>query len=62
MSKYINKDEVRSLIEKMPDNSTWDDLMREIYNRKVIEQGLRNSQEGRTRDVKEVRKKYGLSL
>ena len=61
MKTYMDKNEARSLLERMPDNSTWDDLMREIYARKVIEEGIRDSEEGRTKDVKEIRKKYGLT-
>jgi predicted transcriptional regulator len=44
----------------MPPKATWDDLMREIYVREAIERGLADSNAGRTKDVKEVRAKYGL--
>lgn len=54
------KDEARKLIEKLPENSTWDDLMREIYVRQAIESGLADSRAGRTTDVEEVRAKFGL--
>ena len=55
------KDEARKLIEKLPENSTWDDVMREIYVRQAIESGLADSQAGRTTDVEQVRGKFGLS-
>jgi len=54
------KDEARRLVEKLPEDSTWDDLMREIYVRQAIESGLADSQAGRTTDVEEVRAKFGL--
>ncbi len=54
------KDEARKLIEKLPEDSTWDDLMREIYVRQAIESGLADSQAGRTTDVAEVRAQFGL--
>jgi len=54
------KDEARKLIEKLPEDSTWDDLMREIYVRQAIESGLADSQAGRTADVAEVRNQFGL--
>jgi predicted transcriptional regulator len=54
------KAEAQKLIEKLPDDSTWDDLMREIYVRQAIESGLADSQAGRTTDVEEVRAKFGL--
>jgi len=56
----INKDEAHSLVDKLPDDATWDDLMHEIYVRQAIEKGLADSREGRTTDVAEVRRKYGL--
>jgi hypothetical protein len=54
------KDEARKLIERLPDDSTWDDLMREIYVRQAIESGLADSQAGRTTDVSVVRAQFGL--
>jgi predicted transcriptional regulator len=54
------KDEARRLVEKLPEDSTWDDLMREIYVRQAIESGLADSQAGRTTDVEQVRAKFGL--
>ena len=55
------KDEARRLIERLPDDVTWDDLMHEIYVRQAIEAGLEDSREGRVTDSTEVRKRLGLS-
>jgi len=55
------REEARKLIEKLPEHSTWDDLMRDIYVRQAIESGLADSQNGRTTDVEQVRAKFGLS-
>ena len=49
------------MLEKLPDNATWDDLMYEIYVRQTIEAGLEDSKAGRTIDVREVRAKFGLT-
>jgi hypothetical protein len=54
------KDEARKLVEKMPDDSTWDDLMQEIYVRQAIEAGLADSQAGRTTSVERLRAEFGL--
>jgi hypothetical protein len=54
------KEEARKLIEEMPDGSTWDDLMREIYVRQAIESGLADSEAGRTTSVETLRAGYGL--
>lgn len=61
MSTTNIKQEARRLIEKLPENATWDDLMYEIYVRQAIEAGLADSEAGRTVDVTEVRKKFGLA-
>jgi len=60
MSLVLEKDEAHKMIDRLPSNATWDDLMREIYVREAIESGLADSKEGRTTDVKGVRAKYGL--
>jgi len=60
MPTVMEKDEAHKLIDRMPPDATWDDLMREIYLREAIERGLADSKMGRTKDVKEVRAKYGL--
>jgi predicted transcriptional regulator len=54
------KDEARRLIERLPDDVTWDDLMHEIYVRQAIEAGLEDSRAGRLTDSAEVRKRLGL--
>ena len=60
MTTVMEKDEAHKLIDRMPPDATWDDLMREIYVREAIEHGLADSKAGRTKAVKEVRAKYGL--
>ena len=54
------KSEARKLLDQLPDGSTWDDLMHEVYVRQAIEAGLADSRAGRVVSVAEVRKKYGL--
>ena len=55
------KQEAYKILDQLPDKATWDDLMYQIYVRQTIEAGLKDSDEGRTIDVKEVRKKFGLT-
>ncbi len=54
------KEEAKQLIESLPEDSTWDDLMHEIYVRQTIEVGLADSEAGRTVSVGEVRAQFGL--
>jgi predicted transcriptional regulator len=60
MSTPNIKEEARRLVEKLPENSTWDDLVHEIYVRQAVEAGLADSQAGRTTDVEQVRASFGL--
>lgn len=60
MSNVVKKEDAHKLVDQLPANATWDDLMHEIYVREAIEKGLDDSRSGRTKDVSEVRKKYGL--
>ena len=55
------KQEAYRILDKLSDEATWDDLMYHIDVRQTIEAGIKDSDEGRTVDVKEVRKKFGLS-
>lgn len=54
------KEEARRLVDHLPENSTWEDLMHEIYVRQAIETGVADSQAGRTTDVEQVRSSFGL--
>jgi hypothetical protein len=54
------KEEARKLIDQLPENSTWDDLMHQIYVRQTIEAGLVDSKAGRIISVQDVRRKFGL--
>ena len=60
MSSSNIKQEAYRLVENLPEDATWDDLMYQIYVRRAIEAGLEDSEAGRTVDVKEVRARFGL--
>ncbi len=55
------KQEAYRILDNLPDEATWDDLMYKIYVRQTIEAGIKDSDKGRTVDVKEVRKRFGLA-
>ena len=54
------KDEAKRLVDHLPEDASWDDLMYRIYVRQRIEAGLRDVEAGRVVDVKEVRSRFGL--
>ena len=60
MSATNIKEEAKRLLEKLPDNLTWDDLMHEIYVRQSIEAGLADSETGKVVEVSDVRRQFGL--
>jgi len=55
------KDEARRLIDRLPEQATWDDLMYEIYVRQAIEAGIRESDADLVTDNEAVRKSFGLT-
>ena len=57
----MEKREAHQIVDRLPERATWDDLMHEIYVREVIKKGLADSNACRTKDVKEVRAKFGLT-
>ena len=60
MSVQNVKEEARRLVENLPEDVTWDDLMYRIYVRQAIEVGLADSDADRVVEVEDVRKSFGL--
>jgi predicted transcriptional regulator len=61
MEKTELKKEVEYLLKNLPEDADWDDLMYKIYVRQSIEQGLKDSEEGRVISHEEIKKKYQLA-
>ena len=49
------------MLDNLPYTATWEDLMYRIYVREAIEAGIKDRDQGSTVDIKEVRRKFGLS-
>ena len=54
------KEEARKLVEALPDDVTWDELVRRIWERRAIEQGRADIAAGRFVTTDELREKFGL--
>jgi predicted transcriptional regulator len=54
------KNEAHNLIEDLPEDASWDDLMYRIYVRQAVEAGLADSEAGRTTGVEDVQAEFGL--
>ena len=48
------------LIDKLPDDASWDDVVYEIVTRREIDAGLADSAANRTTPVEDVAKEFGL--
>ena len=48
------------LVDSLPDDATWDDVMYRVYVRQAIDAGRQDVFEGQLTDVAEVRHQFGL--
>ena len=55
------REDAKRLVERLPLNSTWEDLMHEIFVRQAIDRGLADSHAAKVTEVSEVRKRFGLA-
>ena len=51
------KEEARKLLERLPDEAYWDDLMYEIYVQKKIDMGLKAAESGKLVPHEEVKRR-----
>ncbi len=51
------KEEARKLLERLPDEASWDDLMYEIYVQKKIDMGLKAAEGGKLIPHEEVKRR-----
>lgn len=54
------KQQAHELIDKLPDDATWRDVVYEMVVRREIELGLADSAANRTTPAEEVLKEFGL--
>lgn len=55
------RQEARQIIDELPKDATWDDIMYRLYVRQCIEDGIRDADAGRVISVEEVRRRFGLT-
>jgi predicted transcriptional regulator len=51
------KEEARKLIDKLPEQATWDDIMYEFYVKKKLAVALKAAEEGRVVPHKEAKRR-----
>ena len=55
------RDEARRMVEQLPDDATWEDVLYQIYVRQSVEAGLADVQAGRMISIEEVKQRLGLA-
>ena len=55
------KSEAHRLIDTLPNDATWDDVMYRVYVRQCIDAGVQDADAGQMIDVDEVRRRFGLT-
>ena len=58
MTKKEMRMKAEELIDHLPDDTSWDDLMYTIYVRQKIEKGISDADNGRTISTDELRRKF----
>lgn len=58
MKKTVLKKKVENLLNELPDQADWDDVMYKIYVRQSIEQGLKDVEEDKTVPHDDIKEKY----
>ncbi len=53
--------EAHRLIDALPENPTWEDVMYHVYVRQCVDAGIDDAEAGRLVDVGEVRRQFGLT-
>ncbi len=56
------REEAKRLVEQLPDDATWEDLMYKIYVIQSIQAGLKDIEEGKVVSHEEVKRRFGLSI
>ena len=51
------KEAARQIIDRLPDQATWDDIMYELYVKQKVKAGLKAADEGRTVSHEEAKRR-----
>jgi predicted transcriptional regulator len=54
------KETAIKIIQSLPEDSDWQDIMEEFYFRLKVDQGLREADEGKSIPFEEVKAEFGL--
>jgi predicted transcriptional regulator len=52
------KEEAKKLLDQLPDEISWDDIMYEMYVRNKIDKGIQAADEGKLVSHEEIKKRF----
>lgn len=55
------KQAAHQLVDQLPENATWDDVVYEMAVRREIEKGLADSDAGHVTSIEDVMKEFGIT-
>ena len=58
--KQTPKQEARRLLDELPEDATWDDVVYELVVRRSIVRGIAEAEAGRVSDIKDVLKEFDV--
>jgi predicted transcriptional regulator len=56
------KEQIKRMLDELPDDASWEDLQHSIYVRERIERGRREALEGRVVDQEEIERRMSQWL
>jgi predicted transcriptional regulator len=56
------KEEIKRMLDELPDDASWEDLQHSLYVRERIERGRREALEGRVVDQEEIERRMSQWL
>ena len=61
MNKAELRNRTQSILDELPEDTSWDDLMYRIYVRQKIEKGIQSAEEEPPMTAGEIRRSLGVS-
>ena len=58
MKKQLLLQEMTTFVDELPEDTSWDDVMYQIYVRQKIEKGLRDCEGGRVLTTEQVKQHF----
>lgn len=58
MAETSVKEQAKEVVDQLPDDATWEEVVYRLYRRRELEAGHRDLEEGRVHSHEEVKKRF----